>query len=71
VRGRGNEAAGVGGVGDRGEDLDGDVGGGDCVEVALTGLIMVRDTIDCEGVVLAVSATAWRRFTASLKCGDK
>jgi hypothetical protein len=41
--------------------------GGDCIEVASTGLILVRDTIDRGGVVLTVSFKTWEEFTASLK----
>jgi hypothetical protein len=41
---------------------------GNCVEVAdATGTVMVRDTNDHVGAVLAVSADAWQRFTSSLK----
>ena len=41
--------------------------GGDCVEVASTDVIMVRDTRDRGGVIMAVPAEAWRGFTALLK----
>jgi hypothetical protein len=41
--------------------------GGDCVEVASAGGVMVRDTRDRDGAVLAVPAEAWQKFTASLK----
>ena len=42
--------------------------GGDCVEVGQTaGRVLVRDTKDRAGAVLAVSADAWRRFAASVK----
>jgi hypothetical protein len=41
--------------------------GGDCVEVASTNFIMVRDTNDREGAVLMVCAEAWQEFTASMK----
>ena len=41
--------------------------GGDCIEVASTDVIMVRDTVDREGMVLTVSAEVWQRFTSSLK----
>jgi hypothetical protein len=44
-----------------------DANGGDCIEVASTDLIMVQDTADCGGAVVAVTADAWRRFTASLR----
>ena len=42
--------------------------GGDCVEVAgSAGLVLVRDTKDRAGAVLAVSADAWRRFAATVR----
>lgn len=41
--------------------------GGDCVEVASTGIIMIRDTADRVGAVLTVTVEAWQGFTASLK----
>lgn len=41
--------------------------GGDCVEVASTDCIMVRDTKDRSGAVVTLTAEAWKRFTASLK----
>jgi hypothetical protein len=44
--------------------------GGACVEVAArpaAGRVLVRDTEDRQGPVLAVSADAWARFTANLK----
>jgi hypothetical protein len=44
-----------------------DANGGDCIEVASATVIMVRDTTDRGGVLLAVSVEAWQRFTASLK----
>jgi hypothetical protein len=41
--------------------------GGGCVEVASTpGAVLVRDTTNRAGAVLAVPAATWRRFTASL-----
>lgn len=43
-------------------------GGGNCVEVAdTTGVVMVRDTTDRDRLVLTVSASAWQRFTTSIK----
>ena len=39
--------------------------GGDCVEVASTVVIMIRDTADPNGVLLVVPSDAWRKFTAS------
>ena len=41
--------------------------GGGCVEVASTpGAVLVRDTTNRAGAVLAVPAAAWQRFTSSL-----
>ena len=40
---------------------------GNCVEVALaTGTVLVRDTKDREGPVLAIPSTAWRAFLADI-----
>jgi Domain of unknown function (DUF397) len=44
-----------------------DANGGDCVEVASTDVIMVRDSKDRGGAVLMVAVEAWQRFSASLK----
>jgi hypothetical protein len=42
-------------------------GSGDCVEVAAAAAtVLVRDTKDREGPVLAVPATAWRAFLADI-----
>ena len=41
--------------------------GGECVEVASAEAVLVRDTTDRDGDVLAVNAAAWRHFTASLR----
>ncbi len=44
--------------------------GGACVEVAArpaAGRVLVRDTTDRQGPILAVSAEVWARFTDSLK----
>ena len=41
--------------------------GGECVEVASTDVIMVRDSTDRSGPMLAFSAPAWSTFTATLK----
>ena len=42
-------------------------GSGDCVEVAAAaGAVLVRDTKDREGPVLAVPATAWHAFLADI-----
>ncbi len=43
-------------------------GGGGCVEVASSGsVVLVRDTTDRDGGMLAFSAEAWGRFAASLR----
>jgi hypothetical protein len=42
--------------------------GGACIEVAdVRGAVLVRDTEDREGPVLAVDAEAWRRFATKVK----
>lgn len=44
-----------------------DGNGGACVETASgTGVILVRDTTNRDGVTLSIPADAWQRFTASL-----
>jgi hypothetical protein len=40
--------------------------GGQCLEVASGGAILVRDTTDRDGGTLTFSAAAWREFTASV-----
>jgi hypothetical protein len=41
--------------------------GGDCVEIAESAdTVLVRDTQDRGGTVLAVSAAAWRTFTRAI-----
>jgi hypothetical protein len=40
---------------------------GNCVEVGADGLVLVRDTQDRGGFTLAVTAGAWREFTARLR----
>jgi len=43
-------------------------GGGNCVETASgDGLVLVRDTKDRDGGMLAFSAEAWEKFTGSLR----
>jgi hypothetical protein len=42
--------------------------GGQCVETASgDGVILVRDTTDRDGSMLALSADAWRTFARDLK----
>lgn len=41
--------------------------GGECVETASgTGLVMVRDTTDRDGVILVIGVAAWSKFIKSL-----
>jgi hypothetical protein len=44
--------------------------GGECIQVAATpdtGRILVRDSKDPEGPVLAINSAGWRRFTYRIK----
>ena len=44
--------------------------GGECVQVAAkpsTGLVLVRDSKDPDGPVLALAPKEWRRFTGHIK----
>ena len=41
--------------------------GGECVEVASAGAVLVRDTTDRTGPVLTFTADTWRAFTATIK----
>ena len=41
--------------------------GGECVEVASAGGVLVRDTTDRTGPMLTFTADAWRAFTATIK----
>jgi hypothetical protein len=41
--------------------------GGDCVEVASDGTVMVRDTTNRDGGTLAFSAAAWERFLGAIR----
>jgi hypothetical protein len=38
-----------------------------CVEVATVGVVLIRDTTDRDGGTLSVSASAWSKFTSSIK----
>jgi Domain of unknown function (DUF397) len=44
-----------------------DATGGNCVEVACIEVVAVRDTQDRDGATLAIGASAWAAFTASLR----
>ncbi len=41
--------------------------GGECVEVATAGAVLIRDTADRGGPVLTFTAKAWRAFTATIR----
>ena len=41
--------------------------GGECVEVATAGAVLVRDTADRGGAVLSFTADAWRAFIAAIR----
>ena len=41
--------------------------GGECVEVASVETVVVRDTSDRNGPMLAFTAAAWSTFTATIK----
>ena len=41
--------------------------GGQCIEVAASGRVLVRDTKDRAGALLAFEPNAWREFTARIK----
>lgn len=41
--------------------------GGECVEIAAAGPVMVRDTTDRNGTVLTFTADAWQAFTATIR----
>jgi|HubBroStandDraft_1064217.scaffolds.fasta_scaffold43160_3 hypothetical protein len=41
--------------------------GGQCVEIAAPGRVLVRDTLDRAGAVLEFGPGAWREFAARVK----
>ena len=41
--------------------------GGQCVEAASAGGVMVRDTTNRDGAMLVFTAEAWKQFTDGLK----
>ena len=41
--------------------------GGECVEVATAGAVLVRDTADRGGPVLTFTTDVWRAFTAAIR----
>lgn len=44
-----------------------DASGGNCVEVASEGMVLVRDTTNRDGGTLAFSAAAWERFLGTIR----
>ena len=40
--------------------------GGECVEVCAGGAVLVRDTTDRSGTMLAFTAEAWQAFTMTI-----
>jgi hypothetical protein len=43
-------------------------GNGECVEAAnLEGVVLVRDTKDRQGRTLSINASAWLKFTRTIK----
>jgi hypothetical protein len=44
--------------------------GGDCVEVAAARVVLVRDTKDRDGTVIAFSAGTWKAFATQIKNGS-
>ena len=41
--------------------------GGQCVEVASDGAVLVRDTADREGAAIGIPADAWQAFLGTLR----
>ena len=41
--------------------------GGECVEVATTEAVLVRDTADRSGPVLTFTADVWQAFTTTIR----
>ena len=44
-----------------------DASGGQCIEVASDGVVMIRDTTNRDGGTLAFSAAAWERFLGTIR----
>ena len=44
-----------------------DANGGDCVEVATSDAVMIRDTTNRDGITLSVTAGAWAAFVATIR----
>jgi uncharacterized protein DUF397 len=41
--------------------------GGDCIEVATAGAVLVRDSKDHDGLVLTFTSVTWTEFLATLR----
>ena len=41
--------------------------GGECVEVGVAGVVLVRDTTDRTGPMLSFTPVAWRSFLSTIK----
>ena len=44
-----------------------DATGGQCVEVASADGVMIRDTVNRDGITLSVTAGAWAAFVATIR----
>jgi len=44
-----------------------DASGGQCVEVATDGVVLVRDTTNRDGGTLAFTAAVWERFLGAIR----
>ena len=44
-----------------------DANGGDCVEVATSDAVMIRDTTNRDAITLSVTAGAWSAFLATIR----
>jgi hypothetical protein len=44
-----------------------DNGNANCVEVAASGTVLVRDTTDRDGTILALSTRAWRQLITQIR----
>ena len=54
-------------MGDWRKSTHSDASGGQCVEVASGGTVLVRDTTNRDGGTLAFSGPAWERFLGTIR----
>ena len=54
-------------MGDWRKSTHSDGNGGDCVEVAVSDAVFIRDTTDRGGFTLSVPAGAWTEFISKLR----